>query len=181
MIDTDKAKIEALLSRGVEEIFVRKHLIEQLESGKTLRIKMGIDSTGPKIHLGRAAALRKLKLFQDLGHQIVLIIGDFTARIGDASDKDNKRPMLTKEHIEENLKEYKIQIGKILDLEKWSGDTTVSGWGNLISMISQSLQIIFLHNRCFVEEISQIATKQEMKYHFENLCIRLCKDTILLQ
>lgn len=114
----DEHAIDDLLTRGVEEIFVKEHLSEALKSGRKLRIKLGIDPTGPKIHVGRAIPLRKLKAFQDLGHHIVLIIGDFTAQIGDASDKDGKRPMLTKEDIKTNLKEYTKQIGKILDIDK---------------------------------------------------------------
>lgn len=111
-------KINELLTRGVEEIFVREHLEKELKSGKKLRIKFGIDPTGPAIHLGRAIPLRKLKAFQDLGHKIVLIVGDFTAQIGDPSDKLEKRPMLTRERIKENLKNYKKIIGKIIDVEK---------------------------------------------------------------
>lgn len=118
MIDTNAEKIHELLTRGVEEIFVRDDLEKKLKSGEKLRVKLGIDPTGPKIHIGRAVTLRKLKAFQDLGHQVVLIIGDFTAQTGDASDKTGKRPMLSKTDIEENLKDYKVQIGKILDLEK---------------------------------------------------------------
>lgn len=115
---TDEQKIKQLLSRGVEEIFVREEMEKDLLSGRELRIKFGIDPTGPKIHLGRAIPIRKLREFQKLGHKIVLIIGDFTAQIGDASDKTEKRPMLTRAQIDENLKDYKSQIGKILDLEK---------------------------------------------------------------
>lgn len=118
MITTDAQKIHELLSRGVEEIFIKDELEKKLLSGKQLRIKFGIDPTGPRIHIGRAIPLRKLRAFQDLGHQIVLIIGDFTARVGDASDKTGKRPMLTREVIDENLKNYKEQIGKILDLSR---------------------------------------------------------------
>lgn len=115
---TDEAKIKQLLSRGVEEIFVKEDFEKDIQSGRELRIKFGIDPTGPKIHLGRAIPIRKLREFQKLGHKIVLIIGDFTAQIGDASDKTEKRPMLTRAAIDENLKDYKSQIGKILDLDK---------------------------------------------------------------
>lgn len=113
---TDKKVFESLLTRGVEEIFVKKHMEEALFSGKKLRVKYGIDPTGPSIHLGRASTLRKVKAFQDLGHQIVLVVGDFTARIGDPSDKLEKRPMLSKEKVEENTREYEALLGKILDL-----------------------------------------------------------------
>lgn len=117
-IDTNPQKIEEVLERGVEDIFVKEHLREALLSGKQLRVKLGIDPTGPAIHLGRAIPLRKLKAFQDLGHKIVLIIGDFTAKIADPSDKLEKRPMLTDEQIKENLKDYLKQIGMIIDLSK---------------------------------------------------------------
>lgn len=114
----DEQKINNILTRGIEDIIVKEHLEAQLKSGKQLRIKFGIDPTGPKIHLGRAIPLRKLKAFQDLGHQIVLIIGDFTATIGDPSDKISKRPMLTKEKIQENMKDYEKQLAKIVDITK---------------------------------------------------------------
>lgn len=117
-IDTNEEKIDELLSRGVEDCFVKEDLKKDLISGRQLRIKFGIDPTGPKIHIGRAIPLRKLRQFQLLGHQIVLIIGDFTAQIGDPSDKLAKRPMLTREIIEENMRDYKAQIGKIIDIDK---------------------------------------------------------------
>jgi tyrosyl-tRNA synthetase len=115
---TTEAKIDELLTRGVEEIFVKDDLKKALLSGKQLRIKLGIDPTGGKIHIGRAVPLRKLREFQRLGHQVVFIVGDFTAQVGDASDKSDKRPMLTRAQIDENLKDYKSQISKILDLSK---------------------------------------------------------------
>lgn len=115
---TDEKKIDNILTRSVEDVIDKENLKKDLENGDVLRIKFGIDPTGPKIHLGRAVPLRKLREFQKLGHQIVLIIGDFTAQIGDASDKSDKRPMLTRAQIDENLKDYKNQIGQILDLSK---------------------------------------------------------------
>lgn len=117
-IITDKKKIEDLLTRGVVDVIVKKDLEEKLKSGKKLRIKYGIDPTGPKIHLGRASTMRKLAKFQELGHQVVLIVGDFTAQIGDASDKTNERPMLTDKQVKENMKNYLPQIGRIIDIEK---------------------------------------------------------------
>jgi len=113
----DEKKIDEVLSRGVEDIFIKEHLKERLSSGDKLRIKLGIDPTSPYIHLGRAITLRKLKAFQDLGHQVVLIIGDFTAKIGDPSDKLEKRPMLTDEQIKNNLEKYLDQIALILDMK----------------------------------------------------------------
>jgi tyrosyl-tRNA synthetase len=117
-IITDEKKIDELLTRGVEDIIVKEELRQALLSGRQLRIKFGIDPTGAKIHIGRAVPLRKLREFQKLGHQIVLIIGDFTAQVGDASDKTEKRPMITRAQIDENLKDYKSQIAKILDISK---------------------------------------------------------------
>lgn len=116
MKNTDK--IEELISRGTEDIIDKKYLKEALLSGKKLNVKFGIDPTGPKIHLGRATLLMKLKDFQDLGHKITLIIGDFTALIGDASDKTAMRKSLTPEEIKQNMKNYLPQIGRILDLKK---------------------------------------------------------------
>ncbi len=117
-IITNDNKIKELLTRGVEEIIVKKELEEKLKSGKELRIKHGIDPTGEKIHIGRASLLWKLRQFQELGHKIVLIIGDFTAQIGDASDKLAKRPFLSEEQVKKNMTDYKTQISKILDMEK---------------------------------------------------------------
>lgn len=115
---TDEKKIDELLMRGVEDIIVREELKALLLSGRQLRVKLGIDPTGARIHIGRAIPLRKLREFQKLGHQVVLIVGDFTAQIGDASDKTEKRPIRTRAEIDENLKDYKSQISKILDITK---------------------------------------------------------------
>lgn len=117
-IITDENRIEEVLTRGVEDVIEKESLKKRLLSGERLNIKLGIDPTGPKIHLGRSTVLMKLKDFQDLGHNIVLIIGDFTALIGDASDKDAMRKSLTEEEIKNNMKDYLSQIGKILDLKK---------------------------------------------------------------
>lgn len=130
----NKEKIKELLTRGVEEIIDYNHLKKELEAGKKLRIKLGIDPTSPNLHLGNSVALLKLKGFQELGHQIVLVLGDFTAQIGDPSDKLEKRPFLSKEEIEKNLKSYKEQIGKILDIDKveWRRN---SEWLNKLSLM----------------------------------------------
>ena len=118
--DTESTQeaIHEILTRGVEEIIDRASLEERLKSGKKLRIKLGIDPTSKNIHIGRAITLWKLRAFQDLGHQVVFIIGDFTGLIGDASDKDSERPMLETSAVKENMKGYIKQVGKILDLKK---------------------------------------------------------------
>jgi len=115
---TDSKKIEEVLTRGVEKIIDEKHFRDALLSGKKLRIKHGVDPTGDKIHLGRATQLWKLKQFQDLGHKIVLIIGDFTALIGDPSDKPEGRKSLTEKDIKKNMRAYLDQFAKILDIKK---------------------------------------------------------------
>ncbi|MDP3958292.1 MAG: tyrosine--tRNA ligase [bacterium] len=114
----DEMRLKELLSRGVEEIFVKEHLEEELRKGEPFVVKLGIDPTGPEIHLGRAVSLWKLRAFQDLGHHVVLVVGDFTAQIGDPSDKLEKRPMLSEEMVKANMAGYKRSIGKILDLKK---------------------------------------------------------------
>ncbi len=111
-------EIDEILSRGVEEVIDIRDLKEKLLSGKTLRIKLGIDPTSPNLHLGRSVPLLKLRDFQKLGHKIVFIVGDFTGVIGDTSDKDAERPMLDSKTIKENLKTYKKQVGKIIDISK---------------------------------------------------------------
>ena len=94
-ISTDKAQIDEILSRGVSEVIDKKNLEEKLLLGGELRVKLGIDPTSPNIHLGRAVVLLKLRDFQELGHKIIFLIGDFTGTIGDTSDKDSERPMLS--------------------------------------------------------------------------------------
>lgn len=107
-----------LLSRGVEEIIIKEHLEEALKSGKKLRVKFGIDPTAPDLHLGHTVPLRKLRQFQDAGHKAVLIIGDFTAMIGDPTGRSEERKPLTAKEVKQNLKKYLKQAGKILDLWK---------------------------------------------------------------
>jgi len=143
MIDTNSQKIEEILTRGVEEIFERESLEAKLKSGRQLRIKFGIDPTGPKIHIGRAFQFWKLRDFQDLGHKIVLIIGDFTAQIGDASDKQAMRKILTEKEIKENLKDYLKQISKILNLKKVELHYNSEWFKKMKVMDFVSIQMIF--------------------------------------
>lgn len=117
-VNTADNAIDEVLTRAVVDVVVRDEFIKKMKSGRQLRIKLGIDPTGPRLHIGRTVPLFKLRQFQDMGHQIVLIIGDFTAIVGDASDKDAQRVMLSREQIEANMKTYVEQIGRILDLGK---------------------------------------------------------------
>ena len=111
-----------VIRRGTAEIIPEDELVEKLKqsqrTGEPLRVKLGIDPTAPDIHLGFAVVLRKLRQFQDLGHKVCLIVGDFTAMIGDPSGKSKTRPMLTREAVEANAKTYQEQLYRILDPDK---------------------------------------------------------------
>jgi len=107
----------ALIKRGAEELIVEDDLVRKLESGRKLRVKAGFDPTAPDLHLGHTVLLNKLKQFQDLGHEILFLIGDFTGMIGDPTGKSTTRPALTKEQVAENARSYKEQVFKILDPE----------------------------------------------------------------
>lgn len=118
-VSVDDARIDELLTRGVAEILPgRDSLARLLKSGKRLRIKLGIDPTSPNLHIGRSIPLLKLRDFQNLGHQVVFIIGDATGVVGDTSDKDAERPMLEDDTVKRNLETYVLQVGKILDRSK---------------------------------------------------------------
>ena len=136
--------MKELLERGVDEVIDRENLEKKLESGKKLRVKLGIDPTSPNLHLGRSIPLLKLRDFQELGHQVVFIIGDFTGVIGDTSDKDSERPMLEKERVEKNLESYIFQAGKIIDVgraeirrnSEWLGKLTFGEIGTQADQFS---------------------------------------------
>ena len=108
----------ALIKRGAEEILVEEELIKKLETGKPLRIKAGFDPTAPDLHLGHTVLINKLRQFQDLGHEILFLIGDFTGMIGDPTGKSATRPPLTEEQVAQNAETYQQQVFKILDKEK---------------------------------------------------------------
>jgi len=113
------AKIpEYLLRRGVAEIIVEEELVRQLEAGKKLRLKMGFDPSRPDIHLGHVVGMRKLRQFQELGHQVVLIVGDWTAQIGDPSGMSQTRSMLSAEEVRANAETYMQQFFKVVDKGK---------------------------------------------------------------
>jgi tyrosyl-tRNA synthetase len=116
MIPVDEAMLE--IRRGAEEILVESELIEKLSTGKPLRIKAGFDPTAPDLHLGHTVLLNKMRQFQQMGHTVIFLIGDFTGLIGDPTGKSATRPPLTAEEIEENAKTYKEQVFKILDPSK---------------------------------------------------------------
>ena len=133
--------IDEALTRGVVDVIVREDIEKRMRAGETLRVKFGIDPTGPRVHIGRAVPLRKLRQFQQLGHTICLVIGDFTAQIGDASDKDAARRMLSEREVYENMKSYKEQMGRILDTDKveWSYNSDWLGQLRFKDVINLSL------------------------------------------
>jgi tyrosyl-tRNA synthetase len=114
----DENQLNHILRRGVAEIIVESELVELLKTGKPLRLKMGFDPSAPDIHLGHAVGLRKLRQLQELGHKVVLIVGDWTAQIGDPSGRSATRPMLTAEQVLANAETYMAQFFKIVDRDR---------------------------------------------------------------
>lgn len=116
MVDVENSL--QLIKRGCDELLIESELIERLKTGRPLRIKAGFDPTAPDLHLGHTVLINKLRHFQDLGHHVMFLIGDFTGLIGDPTGKNATRPPLSREQILENAKTYKEQVFKILDPEK---------------------------------------------------------------
>ncbi len=133
--------MDELLTRGVDQIIGQAELEQAIASGRHLRIKFGVDPTRPDLHIGHAVALRKLRQFQDMGHTVIFLIGDYTTKIGDPSGKSKTRPMLTDDEIATHVKTYLDQVGLILDVKKaeirynseWLSKLT---FGDLISLAS---------------------------------------------
>ena len=107
-----------LIKRGAEELLLESELVERLASGRPLRVKAGFDPTAPDLHLGHTVLINKLRHFQELGHKVMFLIGDFTGLIGDPSGKNSTRPPLSREQIEENARTYEDQVFKILDPDR---------------------------------------------------------------
>ena len=114
----DDAKLDHLLRRGVSEIIVESEFVELLESGRSLRLKMGFDPSSPDIHVGHAVGLRKLRQLQELGHKVVLIVGDWTAQIGDPSGRSQTRAVLRAEEVRANAETYLAQFFKVVDRDR---------------------------------------------------------------
>ena len=121
-----------IIKQGIDEIIGEDDLIEKLKSGKTLTIKVGFDPTAPDLHVGHTVILRKMRQFQDLGHKVIFLIGDFTGKIGDPSGKNKTRPPLTNDEIKANAKTYEDQVLKVLDPDKTTIDFN-SRWGDKMS------------------------------------------------
>src|SRR5580698_9077054 len=107
-----------IIRRGTEEILLEEDLIERLKTGKPLRVKAGFDPTAPDLHLGHTVLLNKLRQLQDLGHEILFLIGDFTGMIGDPSGKNETRPPLNRDQVNQNAETYRKQVFKVLDPQK---------------------------------------------------------------
>jgi len=122
----DKAQIDTFLSRGVANVIVESEFRSRLEEGTPLRLKMGFDPSAPDLHVGHAVGLRKLRQLQEVGHTVVIIVGDWTAQIGDPSGKSQTRPMLTREEVLANAETYLAQFFKIVDRQRaevrWQSD-----------------------------------------------------------
>jgi len=142
----------ALIRRGAEQIVpedeLRQKLERSLKTGQPLRVKYGIDPTGIDVHLGHTVPLRKLKLFQELGHQAVLILGNYTALVGDPSGRDQTRARLTPEQVETNAKDYLKQVSKVIDIEK----TEVTRNGDWFSKF-QFLDVLSLTTKITMQRI----------------------------
>ncbi len=130
------------IHRGADEILVESELIKKLKKGSPLKIKAGFDPTAPDLHLGHTVLINKLRQFQDLGHEVMFLIGDFTAMIGDPTGKSSTRPPLTRDEVLDNARTYEHQVFKILDAEKttvlfnsqWMGEMNAS---NMIQLAAQ--------------------------------------------
>jgi len=143
-VNTDINQSLAIIKRGCEELLIEQELIEKLKKGIPLRIKAGFDPTAPDLHLGHTVLINKLRHFQDLGHQVLFLIGDFTGMIGDPTGKSTTRPPLTKEQVIENAESYASQVFKILDKDKteivfnssWLNDLGAAGMLKLASSLT---------------------------------------------
>jgi len=149
-----------IITSGIAQCVPRAELVKKLESGRKLQIKLGMDPTAPDLHLGHAVVLKKMRQFQDLGHNVIFLIGDYTARIGDPTGKSKTRPPLTEEQIKENAKTYFAQVGKILDLEKltiaynstWLSKLT---FADVISLCSKVTVARLIERDDFAKRLSQ--------------------------
>lgn len=157
----------ALLTRGTAQVISEKELLAKLERGRPLRTKLGVDPTSPDLHLGHSVALEKLRQFQELGHQAVLIIGDFTAMIGDPSGRSKTRPQLSREEVAANARTYTDQAFKILDRDRT--EIVFNGeWFNRMTFA----EVIQLNGRVTLQQMlqredfkSRLANDQEVRLH----------------
>ena len=152
--------MDSIVNRGVSEIISREEFVRLLNSGRSLRLKMGFDPSRPDIHLGHVVGLRKLRQLQDLGHQVILIVGDWTAQIGDPSGQSATRPMLTHEQVMENAQSYLRQFFKVVDEDRtqvvqqseWFGKFTLA---DVISLTGRFTVAQFLQRADFAQRFAE--------------------------
>lgn len=159
-VNTDDKLIEQLLDLGVAEVIVKEDLKKKLKSGKKLRIKLGIDPTGFDLHLGHAVVVHKLREFQDMGHQIVLLFGNFTGQIGDPTGKDCTRHMRAQKELEKNAEHYLKQVSPILNVDKvevrWNADWLAKlNFSDVVKLASQFTVAQMLERDMFQDRIKK--------------------------
>lgn len=158
-INTDEKAVDALLNLGVAEVIVKDDLKKKLMSGKKLRIKLGIDPTGFDLHLGHMVVVHKLREFQELGHQIVLLFGNFTGQIGDPTGKDQARAMRTQKELEKNAEHYLKQVAPVLDIKKvevrWNAEWLAPlNFSDVVTLASQFTVAQMLERDMFQKRIA---------------------------
>ena len=146
------------IKRGTVEILVEEEFIERLRQEKPLKVKVGFDPTAPDLHIGHTVIINKMRQFQEFGHEVIFLIGDFTGMIGDPSGVNETRPVLTKEQIAENARTYESQIFKILDPKKTRIEFN-STWMNKISS-SQLIEIASKYN------VARMLERDDFKQRF---------------
>lgn len=178
-----KTDIKTLLGRGTVEVIVKEELEKKLQSGKKLKVKLGIDPTGSDLHIGHMVVIKKLREFQDAGHHIQLLFGNFTGQIGDPTDKLNARKPKTQQELEENAKKYIEQAGKILDTKKievvWNAD-----WlGKLSFADVVKLASVFTVQQMLHRDMYQKRIKQDKEIHLHEFLYPLMQgyDSVALE
>ncbi len=164
---TNEKAIDRILNLGVADVIVKEELKKKLMSGKPLRIKLGIDPTGFDLHLGHMVVVHKLKEFQDLGHQIILLFGNFTGKIGDPTGKNETRPMRTQAELEANAKDYMKQASYVLDISKvevrWNAEWLAPlNFEDVVTLASQFTVAQMLERDMFQDRIK---AKQPISVH----------------
>lgn len=159
-VNTDPRDIESLLNLGVTDVIVREELEKKLKSGKSLRIKLGIDPSGFDLHLGHMVVVHKLKEFQDMGHQVILLFGNFTGQIGDPTGKSETRAPKTQAELEKNATHYVKQVSKVLDTDKievrWNADWLAPlNFADVVTLSSQFTVAQMLERDMFQERIKK--------------------------
>ena len=181
----DEKKLEKILARNVEDVIKREELEKKLTSGKQLRIKHGVDVTSPLLHLGHAVDYWKMREFQELGHKVVFLIGDFTTQIGDPTGKSKTRPEIEEATIKENAQTYLDQVKKILIdtpelLEvrrnsEWYGDMKISDFLGLLKLVT--------HAQLIERDMFQERIKQDQDIYVHELLYPILQgyDSVMLE